>query len=79
MGAVLHGITDCPECGSQNSRVVLTKPVKNDRFAVIRRRRCVTCGHRWYTAQAPEVYISGVNWSQQDGQSIAKSVFTPSI
>ena len=78
MGAVLHGITDCPKCGSQNSRVVLTKPVKNGRFALVRRRRCVDCGERWYTAQAPEVYISGVDWSKQKGQCIAKAVFTPS-
>ena len=76
MGAVLHGITDCPNCGSQNSELFF-KAIKSSRFALVRRRRCVDCGKRWYTAQAPEVYVTGINWSKEDGQSMVKAVFTP--
>ena len=50
-GELFYMANDCPKCGlSKQPDVVLTKPVKNGRFALVRRRRCVDCGERWYTA-----------------------------
>lgn len=63
MGAVFHGNTDCPKCGSQNHRVMMTKPVADGPFALVRRRVCKSCDHRWYAAQAAEVYVASVDWS----------------
>ena len=46
----------CPECASNSARVVLTKKTKEAQ--IVRRRRCDSCGHRWYTLQYPEINIS---------------------
>ena len=48
----------CPACGSFNCRVVTTKRTTEGPYEVVRRRRCVTCDHRWYTAQHAEVEIT---------------------
>jgi len=53
----------CPACGSFNCRVVSTKRVVEGPYEVVRRRRCVTCDHRWYTAQEPEVNIGYISWA----------------
>lgn len=47
-----------PECGSFNCRVVTTKQTTGGPYQVVRRRRCVSCGHRWYTAQQAEIEIT---------------------
>ena len=47
----------CPACGSFNCRVVTTKRTTDGPYETVRRRRCVSCDHRWYTAQHPEVLI----------------------
>ena len=75
MGAVLHGITDCPKCGSQNSRVIMTKPVTDGPFALVRRRVCKSCDHRWYTAQAAEVYAASVDWSGTGPRGSVRRVY----
>jgi hypothetical protein len=48
MGAIE---TKCPECGSFQVRVVLTKSSPD---GIIRRRHCRACDHRWYTHQPYE-------------------------
>ena len=48
----------CPACGSFRCRVVTTKRTTEGPYEVVRRRRCVTCDHRWYTAQHAEVEIT---------------------
>ena len=54
----------CPACGSFNCRVVSTKRVVEGPYEVVRRRRCVACDHRWYTAQEPEVNIGPyISWA----------------
>lgn len=44
----------CPKCGApkDSGRVVMTQP--SDTGETVRRRRCLECGHRWYTMQLPE-------------------------
>ena len=48
----------CPACGSFHCRVVTTKRTTEGPYAYVRRRRCVTCNHRWYTAQHAEIEIT---------------------
>ena len=48
----------CPKCGSFNCRVVTTKRTTEGPYEVVRRRRCVSCDHRWYTAQLAEIEIN---------------------
>ena len=45
----------CPKCGSHELRCVFTKEiVGHPEFAIGRRRKCVDCGHQWYSAQQIE-------------------------
>lgn len=46
---------NCPECGSRNVRVCMTKTAEAD--ITVRRRVCLACEHRWYTAQGPEYAV----------------------
>ena len=60
---------DCPECGEGRTRVVCTR---RDNIGVfIRRRHCLTCDHRWYTMQYPEVSIKNreVKWVGKNGRN----------
>ena len=52
----------CPKCAEARTRVVLTKRAKDG--ITIRRRCCITCEHRWYSIQYPEVAVedSEVKW-----------------
>lgn len=49
--------TACPECSSQNGRVILTRPTR-DYLHILRRRHCQSCDHRWYTLQDAERQIA---------------------
>lgn len=51
----------CPNCGSNRLGVVLTK--QGRRQFRIRRRHCLDCEHRFYTAQPPEHVIAGTHAS----------------
>jgi hypothetical protein len=42
--------TICPKCDSSRLKVLRPYKVINEP-AVVRRRECITCGHRWYTYQ----------------------------
>lgn len=46
----------CVECGSMRTSVVSTSKLRNG--LIVRRRRCRTCDHKWYTEQAPEKVLS---------------------
>ena len=52
----------CPKCDEARTRVVLTKRAKDG--VTIRRRCCISCEHRWYSIQYPEVAVedSEVKW-----------------
>ena len=52
----------CPKCAEARTRVVLTKRAKDG--ITIRRRCCMTCEHRWYSIQYPEVAVEDgeVKW-----------------
>jgi len=52
----------CPKCAEARTRVVLTKRAKDG--ITIRRRCCISCEHRWYSIQYPEVAVedSEVKW-----------------
>lgn len=63
----------CPKCGSPNVKCVLTLPIHDDPdFIVARRRRCLACSHRWYSAQGPEK-VCHVRYNQHlvGGQSLS--------
>jgi len=47
--------TECPKCAERKTRVVLTKRAKDG--ITIRRRCCISCEHRWYSIQYPEVAV----------------------
>ena len=50
------GLTQkCPECGSQLTKVVMTKPVQGG--GTLRRRHCKLCDNRWYSYQDPEIMV----------------------
>ena len=51
-----HPLGGCPKCGSKNLAVVYTK-VRKRKFRV-RRRHCLACDHRFYTAQPPEYVLA---------------------
>lgn len=46
----------CPHCNSMRIRVVTTMHTEEGDW--VRRRRCLVCGHRWYTLQPPETEIA---------------------
>jgi len=52
----------CPKCAEARTRVVLTKRAKDG--VTIRRRCCISCEHRWYSIQYPEVAVEDgeVKW-----------------
>ena len=52
--------TACPSCDSTEIKVLRPYNVINE-AAIVRRRECKTCAHRWYTTQAiaPEHEIPG--------------------
>ena len=52
----------CPKCAESRTRVVLTKRAKDG--ITIRRRCCISCEHRWYSIQYPEVAVEDgeVKW-----------------
>jgi len=52
----------CPKCAEARTRVVLTKRAKDG--ITIRRRCCISCEHRWYSIQYPEVAVEDgeVKW-----------------
>ena len=52
----------CPKCAEARTRVVLTKRTKDG--ITIRRRCCISCEHRWYSIQYPEVAVEDgeVKW-----------------
>ncbi len=43
----------CPSCGGVRSGVPSTQPTEDLR-RVRRRRKCVSCGHRWWTIEIDE-------------------------
>jgi transcriptional regulator NrdR family protein len=45
----------CPECDSHLTDVVTTERGEDRSFW--RARKCVSCGHRFYTVQQPEQYV----------------------
>ena len=54
----------CAKCGSFRVHVVTTKRTVEGPYEIVRRRHCISCNHRWYTAQVPEVEIpsSAMTW-----------------
>ena len=56
----------CPQCRSENTRVVMTTESVDDASLVIRRRCCNDCSHRFFTAQEPEYLLrrEQVKWSR---------------
>jgi len=55
----------CPKCFIKKTRVVCTNPDPEGR--IVRRRKCVCCGHRWYSMQYPEVSIPEhrIKWTKK--------------
>ena len=66
--------TECPKCSEMRTRVVLTKRAKDG--VTIRRRCCISCEHRWYSIQYPEVAVQDneVKWIKPG----SKAEFVPS-
>ena len=66
--------TECPKCSEMRTRVVLTKRAKDG--VTIRRRCCISCEHRWYSIQYPEVAVQDneVKWIKTG----SKAEFIPS-
>lgn len=50
----------CPSCSSKQHRALVTNSQLPDQ--VVRKRRCLSCGHQWFTA---EVFVPSyaVGWS----------------
>ena len=46
----------CPQCSSPTTKVVSVIR-GGEGGSVLRRRRCESCDHRWYTLQQPEVVL----------------------
>jgi len=68
----------CPDCGAFLTKVVLTKKVvlkeKDEQDLIVRRRQCLICTHRFYTAQEmapPEIPmdVNRISWIN-DGRDI---------
>jgi transcriptional regulator NrdR family protein len=57
----------CPRCSSSEIRAVTT----NGKEAEIttRKRRCVDCGHSWFTVELP-VHVAVIGWSRETGKSL---------
>jgi len=58
---------NCPKCGGE-SRVITSRPVIGLESGRVRWRLCHRCEHRWYSWQAPEIYLPSyaVNWAGSD-------------
>lgn len=57
----------CPRCSSSEIRAVTTNGTETDK--VTRQRRCVSCGHVWFTVELP-VHVAVVGWSRETGKSL---------
>jgi transcriptional regulator NrdR family protein len=57
----------CPKCGG-SSRVITSRPVLGLETGRVRWRVCGSCGHRWYTWQAPEIALPAhaIIWAGSD-------------
>ena len=66
----IRACSPCPKCSTFKTRVVCTKRDEKTN-AVIRRRHCYVCNHRWYTMQYPEVVIrtKEVKWIGKNGSN----------
>lgn len=53
----------CPKCRGVKSRVVSTH--SQDDGVRVRARKCLECGHRWFTAQDPEYLVrrDSISWT----------------
>jgi transcriptional regulator NrdR family protein len=64
--------SQCPECGSRRTHVVVTRQSR-DYLHTLRRRHCNSCDHRWYTLQDAERIVTGADftWVGRDtGQDV---------
>jgi len=52
----------CPSCSSRNYRALITNNLIDRQ--TIRKRRCVDCGHVWFTVEV-EVDRYAIGWSNQ--------------
>jgi transcriptional regulator NrdR family protein len=62
----------CPACRHPATGVISTYSLSDG--LSVRRRRCLECDHRWYTAQEPEYLLrsSDVIWARRaDGTASA--------
>lgn len=50
----------CPQCRSRQYRAIITNNLFDDQ--TIRKRRCVDCGHIWFTVEM-EVSRYAMGWS----------------
>ncbi len=53
----------CPVCGSVKTLVVSTHDDSSKKYETIRRKRCLSCGHRWYAATPFAVVLDSVAWT----------------
>lgn len=47
----------CPQCGSESSKVVASRPSKC-LTSIVRNRHCNDCGNQWWTVQPREAAVS---------------------
>lgn len=59
----LPNARECPECGSDQVTVYYTG---DKRFGLMRRRRCLDCGHRYKTIEVHMDMLEGVYIDDQD-------------
>ena len=58
---------DCPRCGGDEIRALCTNGKESHQ--ITRQRRCVGCGHVWYTVELP-VSVAVIGWSRGRGKSM---------
>ncbi len=58
----MRSAMDCPNCGSERTRVVNTCPDASGTYQVIRRHKCTDCDHRWYAGNPYPVVIPYVTY-----------------
>ena len=60
-------LMDCPRCSSGEIRAIATNGKQAD--YVTRQRRCVSCGHKWFTVELA-VSVAVIGWSRETGKSV---------
>ena len=58
----MRSAMNCPECGSEKTRVVDTSFDMSGTYHLVRRHKCINCEHKWYAGVPHAVVLPYVSY-----------------